>query len=93
MKVTLSGPDDLGYWFLHDENGNAFPLVERHEEHPAGAALFGWTAPEGITDQEEVIVSALEWLMDHIGEEITAPPEAVEFFRELEEDADESAAE
>ena len=83
MKVTLAGPGDLGYWFLHDENGNAFPLVERHEDHPAGAALFGWTAPEAVTDQEEIIGSALNWLMDHISDEIEAPPEAVAYFREL----------
>src|ERR1700691_2198684 len=50
MKVTLAGPDDLGYWFLHDEDGNGFPLVEDHAGHPAAAALFGWTAPEGVTD-------------------------------------------
>ena len=38
MKVTLMGPDDLGYWFLDDENGNSFPSVERHEDHPQAAA-------------------------------------------------------
>jgi hypothetical protein len=93
MKVTLAGPDDLGYWFLHDEDGNAFPLVQRHEEHPAAAALFGWSAPEGVTDEEAIIQSALDWLMDCISEEIEAPPEAVEFFRDLEEDEDEPVAE
>lgn len=86
MKVTLAGPDDLGFWFLHDENGNAFPLVERHEGHPTGAALFGWTAPEGITDQEEIIDSALDWLMDHIADEIEAPLHVAEFFRQLDDD-------
>ena len=72
MKVTLAGPDDLGYWFLHDENGNAFPLVEDHVDHSAAAALFGWTAPEGVTDQEEIIQDALDWLNDHISDEIEA---------------------
>jgi hypothetical protein len=86
MKVTLAGPDDLGYWFLHDENGNAFSLVERHEDHPAGAALFGWSAPEGVTDDEEIVQSALECLMDHIGDDIEAPPHVADYFRELEED-------
>lgn len=85
MKVTLAGPDDLGYWFLHDEDGNAFPLVEDHEDHPAAAALFGWTAPEGVTDGEEIIQDTLDGLMDCIGDEIEAPKEAVEYFRELEE--------
>lgn len=89
MKVTLAGPDDLGYWFLEDDEGNAFPFVERHEDHPAAAALFGWTAPAGVTEQEEIIQDALDWLNEHIGDEITAPPEAVEFFRDLEEDEDE----
>jgi hypothetical protein len=83
MKVTLAGPDDLGYWFLHDEDGNAFPLVEDHEDHPAAAKLFGWTAPEGVTDEEDIIQDALDFLMDNIGEEIESPKEAVEYFREL----------
>ena len=60
--------------------------MARHEDHPAAAELFGWTAPEGITDQEEIIGSALEWLMDRIGDEITAPPHVADYFRELEED-------
>ena len=89
MKVELAGPDDLGFWFLVDSNGNSFPLVERHEDHPAAAALFGWKAPEGVTDDEALIDSAIDFLMDHIGDEIKAPKEAVEFFRELEEDEDE----
>jgi hypothetical protein len=86
MKVTLSGPDDLGRWVLHSEFGDAFPLVERHEDHPAAAALFGWTAPKGVTDEEEIIQDALDWLNDHINGEIEAPADAVQFFRELEGD-------
>jgi hypothetical protein len=88
MKVWLHGPDDLGAWFLDDEDGNSFPLVSRHEDHPAAAKLFGWTAPEGVDDQEEIVESALSWLMDCIGDEIEAPKEVVEFFRELEDDED-----
>ena len=72
MLVTLMGPDDLGHWVLADENGNSFPLVERHEDHPAAASLFGWTTP-AVTDEEEIIQDALDWLMDHIGEDIEAP--------------------
>ncbi len=89
MKVELTGPDDLGFWFLTDANGNAFPLVERHEDHPAAAALYGWQAPEGVEDREAIIQDALAWLMVHIGDEIEAPKEAVEYYRELEEKEEE----
>jgi hypothetical protein len=61
----------------------------RHEDHPKAATLFGWTAPEGVTDEEEIIDSAIDFLMENIGEEIEAPKEAVEYFLELEEDDDE----
>jgi hypothetical protein len=80
MKVTLAGPDDLGYWVLHDENGNAFPLVKRDEDHPAAARLFGWAPTEGTDEVED----ARLWLLDHIGDEIEAPLAAVAYFRELE---------
>jgi hypothetical protein len=83
MKVTLAGPNDLGYWFLDDENGNSFPLVERHEDHPKAAALFGWKAPEGVTDAEEIINDAIDWLTDHAGEDFKAPKHVVKFFRDL----------
>lgn len=83
MKVWLMGPDGLGYWFLDDENGYSFPLVERHEDHPKAAQIFGWTAPEGVTDEEAIIQDALDWLMENIGEAIEAPQEAATFFREL----------
>jgi hypothetical protein len=86
MNVTLMGPDDLGRWYLADDEGNSFPLVERHEDHPKGSALLGWNAPEGVTDQEEIIDSALDWLMSHTGEDFTAPPHVAEFFRQLNED-------
>ena len=48
MEVYLAGPDDLGYWFLEDENGNSFDLVTTEAEHLTAAALFGWKAPEGV---------------------------------------------
>ncbi len=83
MLVTLMGPDDLGHWMLADENGNSFPLVECHEDHPAAASLFGWTAPEGVTDEEEIIQDALDWIMDHINENIEAPKDVAEYFGEL----------
>lgn len=83
MKVTLMGPSDLGQWHLVDAQGNAFLVVQHHEDHPAAAALFGWAAPEGIMDEEEIIQDALDWLMGRISDEIEAPPHVVEFFREL----------
>jgi hypothetical protein len=89
MQVSLAGPTELGHWFLENEDGNAYPLVERHEDHPKAAALFGWTAPEGVTDQEEIIDSAIDCLMDHISDEIEAPKEVADYFRELNEDDDE----
>jgi hypothetical protein len=89
MNVELTGPDDLGFWFLVDENGSSFPLVESHEGHPAAAALFGWQATEGVEDREAIIQDALVFLMDHIGDEIEAPKEAVDYFSELEEEDEE----
>ncbi len=81
MKVTLSGHDDLGHWFLHDENGNAFPLVVKDQDHLAAAALFGWVDSEEVIDER--IESARLWLMDCIGDEIDAPAHVEEFFLEL----------
>lgn len=85
MKLTLTGPDDLGKWLLEDANGNAWPLVERPEDHIAAAAMFGWLPPQDATD-EEIIENALDWLMAFIGEEIEAPQHIAEYFRELEGD-------
>ena len=45
-------------------------------------------APEEVTDQEDIIQDALDCLMDCIGDEIECPKEAVDYFRELEEDAE-----
>lgn len=86
MRVTLMGPGELGHWFLADDEGNSFPLFERHEDHPTAAALLGWNVPEGVTDEEEIIDSALDWLMDHTGEDFEAPAQVTDFFRQLNED-------
>jgi len=86
MKVTLTGPDDLGYWFLHDEDGNAYPLVECWRDHLAAASLFGWTAREEAKDENEMIEDARLWLLEHIADEIEAPKDVVEFFLKLQED-------
>ncbi len=83
MKVFLAGPDDLGYWFLDDENGNSFPFVNCEADHITAASLFGWKAPEEGADEEEAIEDARLWLMDCIGDQIEAPKEATEYFQEL----------
>lgn len=89
MRITLMGPDNLGFWFVTDENGRSFPLVERHEDHPKGATLLGWNAPEGVTDQEEIIGNALDWLIDHSGDDFEAPAHVAAFFRQMNEDSEE----
>ncbi len=83
MKVELTGPDDLGFWYLTNAHGDAFPLVESHEAHPSAASLFGWQAPKDVEDPEAIIQDSLAWLMVHIGDEIEAPKEAVAYFNEL----------
>ena len=82
MEVYLAGPDDLGYWFLEDENGNSFDLVTTEAEHLTAAALFGWKAPEGVS-QEQAVEEARLWLEDCIGDKINAPKDAEEYFKEL----------
>ena len=82
MNVELTGPDDLGFWFLVDKDGNAFPFVERHEDHPRAAKLFGWEATDGA-NRKALIQDAIDFLMEHIGDQIEAPPEAVDYFNEL----------
>jgi len=89
MNVTLTGPDDLGYWFLTDDNGNSFPLVERHEDHPAAAALIGWKAPKGVTGEAALIDSAIDFLMANTGEDFKAPKPVVEFFKKLQAENEE----
>ncbi len=85
MKVCLAGPDDLGYWFLEDEDGNSFDLVTTEAEHLTAAALFGWKAPEGVS-KEQAIDEARLWLEDCIGDMIDAPPDAEKYFQELYEE-------
>ena len=75
------GPDDLGYWFLTDSDGDSYPFVASNEDH-LNAVLLGWERPIGI-DDEEVIMSALEWLMERTGEDFDAPSEVVLYFDEL----------
>jgi hypothetical protein len=83
MRVILAGPDDLGYWFLVDDAGNTFPLVQDDEEHMQAAALFGWVEPAGLAESQEIIDDAIDWLMEHIGEEIDAPMHVERFFLDL----------
>ena len=89
MKVTLMGPNDLGYFFLTDDNGNSYPLIDRHEDHPAAAALIGWKVPKGVMNEEALIDSAIDWLMENTGEDYKAPKHVVEFFRKLEAENEE----
>ena len=81
MIVTLMGPDDSGAWVLTDEDGNSFPFVTSHEDH-LNAAMLGWERPIGI-DDEKAIMNALDWLMEHTGEDFDAPPDVVLYFDEL----------
>lgn len=83
MRVTLMGPDDLGRWYLADHDGNSFPFVERHEDHPRVAAMLGWQASDGISEKHALITDALDWLMDHTGDDFEAPPHVATFFRQL----------
>ena len=81
MIATLMGPDDLGAWVLTDEDGNSYPFVTSHEDH-LKATLLGWERPVGI-DDEEAIMNALDWLMEHNGEDFDAPNFVSEYFGEL----------
>jgi hypothetical protein len=86
MKLMLVGPDDSGFWFLENENGLSWKIVERWADHSAAAALFGWDAPDDATDEEQN-ESAREFLMEHIGAEIEAPRHIAIHFEELEREA------
>lgn len=78
MKVCLSGPDDLGYWFLEDEDGSSFELVTTEAELVPAAALFGYKGND--------VNEAREWLEDFIGEKIDAPADAEAYFNDLYEE-------
>jgi hypothetical protein len=86
MNVTLAGPDGLGYWFLDDDKGRSFPLVNNWNDHIAAASMFGWTASEEAKDEDEIIEEARLWLMDHIGDAIKAPKDIEDYFREFDEE-------
>ena len=86
MKLTLVGPDDSGFWFLENQHGMTWQIVERWGDHPGAAVLFGWVAAEGATDDEQV-GSAREFLMENIGAEIEAPLHIAQYFDELEREA------
>lgn len=83
MVVTLAGPDDHGFWFLDDQSGRSFQLVGRFEDHPQAAALLGWKAPEGVTHEKEIILDAIDWLIDHTSDDFKAPIHVVEYFNNL----------
>ena len=89
MQVSLEGPDDLGYWFLSDEDGNSFPFITSHEDHPNAVASLGWKQPEGLDDEEDIIMDALDWLMENTGEIFEAPRQVDEYFKELYNEQDE----
>ncbi|HBJ33574.1 MAG TPA: hypothetical protein DDZ51_02200 [Planctomycetaceae bacterium] len=86
MRVTLEGPDDLGNWFVSDEDGNSFTLVECYEDHPTAASMLGWKSPDGIDDEDEIIQDALDWLMEHTGDDFTAPKHVADYFKEMNDD-------
>jgi hypothetical protein len=82
MILTLVGPDDSGFWYLEDAAGNDWRVVERWSDHPGAAALFGWIAPNGASDDEQV-VSARDFLMERIGDSIQAPLHIAEHFEQF----------
>lgn len=86
MKLALVGPDDSGFWFLENEHGMTWKIVERWEDHSAAASLFGWLAPDGESEGEQM-ESAREFLMERIGDQIEAPRHIAQHFEELERDA------
>jgi hypothetical protein len=86
MKLILVGPTDEGFWFLENEHGFSWQIVEQWTDHPGAAALFGWSAPDGVTDDEQA-EAAREFLMDNIGAMIEAPRHIADHFEEMEREA------
>lgn len=86
MIVTLAGPDDQGFWFLDDDNGRSFQLVECFEDHPQAAALLGWTCPDGVTDESAIIFAAMDYLNDHVSESFKAPLHIAEYFKQFDDE-------
>ena len=89
MQVSLEGPNDLGFWFLSDEDGNSFSFITRHEDHATAAASLGWKQTEGLEHEEGIIMDALDWLMENTGEIFEAPQQVDEYFKELYNEQDE----
>ncbi|QDU29542.1 hypothetical protein ETAA8_46560 [Anatilimnocola aggregata] len=86
MKLTLVGPTDEGFWFLENDKGMSWQIVERWADHPGAAALFGWMAPGAATNDEHA-EAAWEFLMENIGAEIEAPLHIAAHFDALEREA------
>lgn len=86
MKLTLVGPTVEGFWFLENDDGLSWQLVERWSDHPGAAALLGWVAADGATDDEQA-EAAREFLMESIGAEIEAPRHIAAHFEEIEREA------
>ena len=86
MKLTLVGPDDSGFWFLENQHGMTWQVVERWGDLPGAAALFGWISAEGATDDEQA-EAAREFLIENIGVEIEAPLHIAAHFEEMEREA------
>jgi hypothetical protein len=80
-KLTLMGPDDQGFWYLVDATGRDFRIVEQLEDHPVAAKLFGWVTPDESAD-DEAIEDAREFLLEHVGDEVIAPPHIASRFME-----------
>lgn len=85
MKVTLMGPDDSGHWFLCDDRGNSWQIVQSYNDYAPAAQLLGWE-PVGAGD--ELAQTALDFLLDHIGEDFNVPQHVADHFSELQQDAD-----
>lgn len=86
MKLILVGPDDSGFWFRKNDNGLSWQLVDMLGRSPRAAALFGWTAANGATNDEQ-FESAREFLLENIGAVIEAPLHIAQHFEELEREA------
>lgn len=86
MKLTLMGPDDSGHWFLCDEHGNDWRIVQCWNDYVPAAELLGWLV---VGTEAERVRNALDFLLDHIGEDFNVPKHVADHFLELQQDADE----
>ena len=85
MRLTLMGLDDSGHWYLCDEHGKDWRIVEGFNDYVPAAQLLGWMP---VGSEHELAQNALAFLMDHIGEEFTVPKHVADYFREMQQDAD-----